>query len=383
MSAKPPTILQILPSLRSGGVERGTIEIAQAISKTGWKALVASSGGAMVPQVSYVGGSHITLPVGSKNPLQLWKNVALLENTIKEHGIDLIHARSRAPAWSAYYAAKRCGIPFMTTFHGVYGLSPSIKKYYNEIMVKGERVIAISNFIVEHLKHAYHVDPFKIRLIHRGVDVTVFSPAKVAPQRMAALVKEWRLPEDKKVILFPGRFSRWKGQANVLKALAKQEVRDFYCVLMGDDVGHPQYRKELEALAVSLGLEGSIKMVGSTPYMPEAYMLSDVVLAPSIEPEAFGRVPVEAQAMGKPVISTNHGGALETVLQGETGWLVAPGDIDALSDAIRTAMSLTPEQKDAMAHTALAHVNENFTTQRMAEKTLNTYWELIKDRFGG
>jgi glycosyltransferase involved in cell wall biosynthesis len=375
---KPITILQVLPTLRSGGVERGTIEVASAITKQGWKSLVASAGGAMVPQVNYVGGTHHTLPLDSKNPFVIWQNISKLEKLIKEYKVDIIHARSRAPAWSAYFAAKRAGIPFMTTFHGVYGTKSTLKKRYNSVMVKGERVIAISAFISDHIKAHYTFDESRIRIIHRGVDLNIFDPTKIAPQRMAALMQEWRAPEGKPIIFVPGRFTRWKGQDVVIKALAKLESRNFTCVMVGDDIGHPAYRKELEQLVIDCGLEGLVRLAPSTSSMPEAYMLAHVVICPSIEPEAFGRVPVEAQAMGKPVITTAHGGAMETVIDGQTGVLVKPNDPTSLAEAIKDALLLSPLDTASIGEAAIAHVRKHFTTARMCEGTIKVYKELLE-----
>lgn len=378
---KPPTILQILPTLRSGGVERGTIEIAGAIAKQGWKSYVASAGGSMVPQVSYARSTHITLPLDSKNPFQIWKNAAKLQKIIETHGIDLIHARSRAPAWSGYLAARRAGIPFITTFHGVYGLKPFLKKIYNSVMIRGERVIAISEFISEHIQTHYALKRQNIRTIHRGVDLSVFDPSKISPQRLIHLMSEWRLPEDKPILFIPARFTRWKGQDVVVKALANLPHRNFYCVMAGDDLGHPNYRRELEKLIIELGLEGTILLTSSTPYMPEAYMLSDIVLCPSVEPEAFGRIPVEAQAMGRIVISTDHGGARETIQNGVTGFLVPPSNPEALAKKISAIMALSAEEKDAIREAAINHVTRFFTTAHMCEKTLKVYWELLESKF--
>ncbi len=377
-TTKPPVILQILPTLRSGGVERGTVEIASAITKQGWKSLVVSAGGPMVPQVNYVGGKHIQLPVDTKNPLLIWKNIHALEKVIREEGVNLIHARSRAPAWSAYYAAKRSGIPFMTTFHGVYGVQNSLKKKYNEVMVKGERVIAISNFIKEHIQSNYVVQEDRIRIVHRGVDLQLFDPAKVTSQRLANLMQEWRLPEDRPIIFVPGRFTRWKGQHVVLEALAKLADMSFYCVMAGDDAGHPNYVEELKQIAADRNLVGKILLTKSTPYMPEAYTLSDVVICPSVEPEAFGRVTVETQAMGKLIIATAHGGAMETIQDGVTGFLIAPNNADILAERIRFVLSKTREEKEEIGYVARNHVLANFTTENMCQQTMSIYWELLE-----
>ncbi len=374
---KQPTILQVLPALRSGGVERGTVEVAAAIVKQGGRALVASGGGPMETQLRHVGAKHVTLPLGSKNPLYIWRNISALENIIRTYEVDIVHARSRAPAWSAYYAARHCGVPFMTTFHGTYGLESAFKKYYNGIMVKGERVIAISNFIAEHIRQNYNVDPEKIRIIPRGVDINAFDPAKIAPQRMAELVNAWHIPADVPILLMPGRFTRWKGQAVLVEALASLPHRNFYCVMFGDREEHPGFQQELETLIRTHRLEGHVLMAGSTPSMPEAYMLADVVLCPSTEPEAFGRVPIEAQAMSRPVIATNHGGACETVENNATGWLVPPSDSAALAAAIDKALSLSRFKRQHMGERGMKRVREDFTTEAMCRKTLEVYGELL------
>jgi glycosyltransferase involved in cell wall biosynthesis len=374
---KQPVILQVLPELRTGGVERGTIEIAGAIAHSNWRPLVASAGGAMVSSVAYVGGEHITLPLASKNPLVIWRNTKALEKIIRKYQVDIIHARSRAPAWSAWLAAKRTKIPFVTTFHGVYGLHPKIKKLYNAIMTKGERVIAISHFVADHIEKNYQVDSSIIRIIHRGVDLSLFDPKRIIPQRMIDLTTRWRVPDDLPLIVMPARITRWKGQHILIEALAQLPHRHFFCLLVGDDMGHPGYRKEIEALIFAKGLEEHIRLAGNTPHMAEAYMLADLVVAPSIEPEAFGRVPVEAQAMGKLVIATDHGGACETIIEGETGWRVAPGDSKELAIAIERALNLTKEEKDCISNNAIQHVRTHFSANIMRQKTLDVYWELI------
>ena len=378
---KQPVILQVLPQLRTGGVERGTIEITGAIARAGGRALVASAGGAMVPSVAYAGGEHITLPLTRKNPIGLWLNAGKLEKLIRDQKVEIVHARSRAPAWSAYWATRRTGTPFVTTFHGVYGLEPKIKKRYNQVMTKGDRVIAVSHFIAKHIEENYAIDPARIRTIHRGVDTNVFDPTRILPQRMVDLASKWRIPDDLPIIMMPGRITRWKGQHIVIEALAKLPHRKFFCLLVGDDMGHPGYRKEVEARSFELGIDGHIRFVGNTPHMAEAYMLANVIVAPSIEPEAFGRVAVEAQAMGRMVIATNHGGACETVINGGTGWLTKPGDAEDLAHAMDYALSLTEEEKSYIGNRAMEHVRTHFSAQIMCQKTLEVYLELLGDAY--
>jgi len=377
MHPKQPTILQVLPELQSGGVERGTLEIARAIVKAGGKALVASQGGPMVPGLTQCGAEHITLPLKSKNPFRIWRNSHKLAELIRERGVDIVHARSRAPAWSAWLAAQQTGCHFMTTFHGVYGLKGKWKQRYNSVMTRGERVIAISHFIAEHIRTHYSVDPERVRIIHRGVDLKLFNPfLPRAPQRIIELTREWRLPDELPLILFPGRITRWKGQDVFIKALAALPHRHFFAVILGDDKGHSTYRHELEQLISQLGLEGHIRIARHTSYISEAYMLSRLVVSTSIEPEAFGRVVLEAQAMGKPVIATNQGGPQETVVHNVTGWLIPPGDVEALSAHINHALALDDEAIRWVAEQAIANAR-NFSIETMCEKTLGVYNELL------
>lgn len=374
-----PTILQVLPRLHAGGVERGTIEITDAITQSGWRALVASEGGQLIPSITYARGEHITLPLASKSPLTIRRNAHKLLQLIRARGISLIHARSRAPAWSAYYAAKWAGIPFITTFHGVYGTEGMFKKKYNSVMIKGERVIAVSHFVYEHLIHEYGVDPTRIRLIHRGVDLKLFNPQKVIADRLVALTKAWRLPEEESptIIFCPGRITRIKGQNILIEALAKLPHRNFLCIIAGNDEGHESYRDELQQQIIASGLEGAVRIAGHTQYMNEAYTLCDMVIIPSIVPESFGRTSIEAQAMGKLVIASDHGGVRETILPNETGYLVPVGDADSLSAAIAFALERDAEMKKAMGDYAIQHVRKHFSSDTMKRKTMDVYREVL------
>lgn len=376
---KQPVILQVLPELRAGGVERGTIEMAQAIQQTGWQAIVASAGGQMVHQLTATGAKHIELPLQTKNPLKMRNNAKVLERVIKEYKVDIVHARSRAPAWSAYWAAQKTGARFITTFHGTYTIDNKWKHRYNAIMTKGERVIAVSQFIAEHILSNYEMDAARLRVIHRGVDVDKFSQSRVTGMRVAALAKSWHMPDDllTPVILMPGRITRWKGQKVLLHALAQMKDKPFFCVLLGDDAGHPTFRRELEATIIGLGLAGKVRIAPNTSSMTEAYMLASVVVAPSIEPEAFGRIPVEAQAMGKPIIATNHGGFCETIIEGETGWLIEPGNVDQLAEKLCVALEMSAEDREAWAIRARQHAVDYFSSDLMKHQTINIYSEVL------
>jgi glycosyltransferase involved in cell wall biosynthesis len=380
MSQQRPVILQILPELVSGGVERGTIEMAEAISAHGWRALVASAGGPMTEQLKRVGAEHITLPLDAKNPLQIWRNAAALKSLILREGVDILHARSRAPAWAGYLATRAApSCAFLTSFHGVYGHRFALKRKYNAVMTYGQPVMAISHFIKQHLQEVYQVAEDRIRVVHRGADLRLFRRERISGTAMMKLATAWHLPEAAPLILVPGRITRWKGQHIVLRALELlPPEQDFFCVLVGEDTKHPEYRAELEAMIQqSTRLSGRVRMVGACDEMPVAYAMAEVVIVPSIEPEAFGRVPIEAQAMGKPVIATRHGGACETIVDGTTGWLVPPADAQAMAEYLRFVLTLTADQKATFAAEAVQHVWQHFSTEAMCRGEMKVYEEIL------
>ena len=361
-----------------GGVERGTVEIADAITAQGGRALVVSNGGDGVHELKRAGAEHIRLPVHSKNPLVLYTNIQRLVDLIKAERVDIIHARSRAPAWSAYFAAKRAGIPLVTTFHGTYAAGNALKRRYNSVMVRGERVIAISRFIGGHLLKNYGVPANKIRIIHRGVNLDRFNPAKVTAERVRVLASDWRLEDGLPIVMLPGRLTRWKGQTMFIEAITKLGRRDIRCLLVGGDQGRTEYRQELENLVHNHGLGEIVRIVDHCDDMPAAYMLADVVVSASTDPEAFGRILIEAQALGRPVVASNHGGAQETVIEGETGWLFPPGDVDALATLLDQILNLSREDRAQLAEKAIANVRLNFSKQLMCDKTLEVYREILQ-----
>ncbi len=377
--ARMPAVLQVVPRLVTGGVERGTVDVSAALVQAGWRSVVVSSGGPMVREIERAGGVHVTLPVESRNPFVMRRNVGRLADLITLHRIDLVHARSRAPAWSAWSAAQRTGRPFVTTFHGVYNEGFPLKHWYNSIMTRGLRVIAISEFVGRHIAQRYGIAPNRIRVIHRGVDFSVFDPQRVSQPRIVQLAREWRLPDGVPVIILPGRLTRWKGQLVLIDALAKLGRRDVCCLLVGSDQGRAKYRKEIEQHVRRRGLEGVVRMVDHCRDMPAAYMLADVVVSASTDPEAFGRVVAEAQAMGRPVIAPNHGAAPEIVRPGETGWLVPPGDPEALAGALDTALRLDADRRAVLAEAAIDYVRQRFTREEMCAATLNVYKEVLAE----
>ncbi|WP_366655400.1 glycosyltransferase family 4 protein [Fodinicurvata sp. EGI_FJ10296] len=376
LGAGGPTVLQVVPELNTGGVERGTVDMVGAITRAGGRALVVSSGGRLEREVARLGGRHITLPVKSKAPLTIFRNIRRLEEIIRDQGVDIVHARSRAPAWSAYFAAQRCEVAFVTTFHGVYNGHRGPKRLYNSVMARGDRVIAISHYVARHIRTVYGTDWARIRVIHRGIDTDVFRPDAVSPERSIQLATKWRLPDDKFVILLPARLTRWKGALTLIRAAALLNRDDIRILLVGDDQGRTGFVRELEKTIAELNLTGVVQIAGHCDDMAAAYKLSDVVVHASVEPEGFGRVIVEAQALGRPVIATRIGAPPETVVHEETGWLVDPDDPQALADALTRALSLSPAEREIWAARAIENAHGRFTRERMATRTLALYGEV-------
>ena len=376
-TGRAPVVLQVLPGLVAGGVERTTLDLAGALVAAGGTALVASAGGPLLGELERAGATHVRMPMDSKNPWVMAGNVARLAALIGEHAVQIVHARSRAPAWSAWAAARRTGRPFVTTFHGTYNFSNPLKRRYNAIMTRGARVIANSRFIAAHIEANYGIGPGRVRVIPRGIDLGRFDPERTADERVRRLARAWELPEAAPVILLPGRLTRWKGQAVLIDALAILGRRDLVCVLVGADQGRTGYRRELQARADRHGLGAMLRIAGHCDDMPAAYLLADVVVSASTDPEAFGRVAVEAQAMGRPLVASDHGGARETIVAGETGWLVPPGDAAALAEALARALALEPPARRALAARAIAHARAHYGRDLMCARTLAVYRELL------
>jgi glycosyltransferase involved in cell wall biosynthesis len=372
-----PIVLQVLPALGGGGVERGTVEITAAIARAGGGALVVSAGGRMAPLVERAGGRNLFLPLASRSPFRVWRNAAALATLIRNERVDIVHARSRAPAWSAWLATRRTGTPFMTTYHGTYNENLPGKRRYNAVMAAGARVITASRFIAALIQARHGTDPARIRVIPRGVDPAIFDPEAVTAPRIARLAAAWRVPDGQPTIMLPGRLTRWKGQAVAIQALARMRDRDAVLVLVGAHQGRAAYLRELLALAESLGVGPRLHVAGDCDDMPAALMLSDVVVNASTDPEAFGRVVIEAQAMARPVIATDHGGAVETIDHGATGWRVPPSDPDALAAMLDHALSMSPDDRAALGARARAAVQQSYTVQAMQAATLDVYRELL------
>ncbi|MAZ76904.1 MAG: glycosyl transferase [Micavibrio sp.] len=376
-----PVIMQIIPELGPGGAEQGCIDVAAELVRSGSQALVVSHGGARIHELTRVGATHINLPVHSKNPFTILKNIKRLKKIIEQYNVDIVHVRSRAPAWSAYYACKKSLARYMSTCHAPYNINGKVKLFYNSAIAKGERVIAISNHVANYLLQNYKIDKRNIRLIHRGIGLDKFHPNRVTPAQMIKVSEEWRIPEGANIILLPGRITRWKGHHILIDAMSKVNNKDVFCVLLGSDQGRKEYSTELETAIKEKNLEGRVRIVDHCNDMPAAYMLSTIVVSASTDPEGFGRIPIEAQAMGRPIIATDHGGAQETVIKNETGWLVPPGNSNALAEAIDEALRLNDNQRSVLATRAMAHIEQHFTREKMVDDTLNVYAELLQEKY--
>ncbi|WP_420339549.1 glycosyltransferase family 4 protein [Roseibium sp.] len=382
-----PTVLQVIPDLNSGGAERTTVDIARALIAAGGTALVASQGGQMVRELEDIGAQHFTLPVKSKNPITLWKNAGLLSDLIRAQNVDIIHARSRAPAWSSLFAARRTHIPFVTTYHGSYSQSNAVKGLYNSIMARGDSVIANSKYIANLISDRHPFAKERITVIHRGSDLKGLAPENVSALRRRALKDSWGVPTGRPIIMNMARLTSWKGQKVLIEAMGALKASGVtapIAILAGDAQGRDGYVAELKQLVADWNLQDQVRLVGHCADVPAAMALSDLAVVASIEPEAFGRAAVEAQAARVPVIVSDLGAVPETVLappdaaeKDRTGWRVPPGDSDALASAIKTALALSAEDRLALTGRGLTHASRNFTVETMCAKTLDVYAKLM------
>jgi glycosyltransferase involved in cell wall biosynthesis len=379
---KGKTILQVAPELSAGGVERTVLEVTEAIVEAGGRALLASKGGRLEEEFARLGGELIRMDAKSRNPVTIKVNEGRLRQIIREQKVDLVHARSRAPAWSAWAAAKAEGVPFVTTYHGAYSGTSGLKRAYNSVMAKGDLVIANSEWIAAHIAEVHGIDPARIVTIPRGVDLDAFDPAAVTPARVEALRKAWGLEGDTRlVLLLPGRLTSWKGQGLALEALgllAPEERAGLVLILAGDAQGRDSYVSDLEHQITRLGLTGQARIVPHVTDMPAAYLVAGLVLAPSTRPEAFGRVAAEASAMARPVIVADHGGGRETVIEYETGTRAEPGSAPALAGAIRAMLSVGPASRASMGRQGRDHIIRHFSKRGLQAATLSVYKRLLE-----
>ncbi|WP_248304592.1 glycosyltransferase family 4 protein [Breoghania sp. L-A4] len=383
----PVTILQIAPELDTGGVERTAVDVARACVSHGWRALVASQGGRLVAELEQAGGEHVTLPLASKNPLTILANARALVNLIRSRNVSLVHARSRAPAWSALIAARVTGVPFVTTYHGAYNQKSALKGLYNSVMARADTVIANSHFTKRLIAERHACAGDRVTVIHRGSDVTGFARAAISDDRLDALRAAWGLGGHERVILQMARITPWKGQPVTIDAFARLDPAahgDCVLILAGDAQGRGGYLDALRARIESHGLGERVRLTGHCADVPAAMALACVVAVSSVEPEAFGRAAVEAQLAGAPVVVSDLGAVPETVLappqvtaEQRTGWRVPPGDPGALAAALDEALSLDESARKALTDRARAHAAEHFSLHAMCAATLAVYEDLI------
>lgn len=386
----PPhfTLLQVVPELETGGAEQTTIDVARAVVQAGGRALVASRGGRMEAALVAAGGELVRLPMQSKNPLVMLQTARGLRRVVRERKVSLVHVRSRAPAFPALWAARAEGLPTVATYHGIYLAKGWLKRWYNAVMTRVDRVIANSDYTRAHVLAEHGVAPEKVVAIPRGVDLSRFDPSRVGPERVAALRQAWDLPatgEGPLVFLLAGRLTPIKGHETIIAAATrlKGEGRDLRVIFAGDDQGRTAFRQSLEAAVTAAGLDGAVRLVGHCDDMPAAFLAADVALLPTLVPESFGRAAVEPQVMGRPVIASGHGGTTETVLPGQTGWLAAPGDADAWTGAMAEAAGLGREGLAKLGALARERACRLYSNDAMCAATLAVYEQLLSSREAG
>ena len=383
------TILQIIPNLDTGGAELATLEITEAVVRAGGRAFVLSEGGRLAGDIEQVGGHLFPFPAATKNPARIVANGFRLARFVRERGVDVIHARSRAPAWSGLIAAWLTGAPFITTYHGAYGNRGPLKPLYNSVMARGQCVIANSRFTGE-LIHKRHGTPMdRIRVIPRGVDLDKFNPANVPADRVASLRKDWGVADGDKVVLQAARLTGWKGQHDVIEAAAQLfrsgAGQKAVIVMVGDAQGRDDYVAALEQQIAGHDLKGKVVIAGHCDDIAAAFAAAHVSVIASTEPEAFGRTSIEAQAMGCPVIVTRQGASPETLLtatrDGEdraTGWIVPVAAPKSLANAIAEALTLSARERREMGARARKHVEGLFSSENMKRQTLAVYDECLR-----
>ena len=377
-------VLQVIPKLGYGGAETGCYDIAHYLPENNCKSFIVTSGGELTKFIDKEKVKLIRLPVHSKNPLLIIINSIILIGIILFFNISIVHARSRAPAWSSLIATKLTSRKFVTTFHGTYNFSGKLKKFYNSIMVRSDLIIAGSNFIFSHIKENYS-EFFKFKkkflVVFRGINVDYFDPSTKIESDEKKLLKKWEINKEKKIILVPGRLTSWKGQEMLIEAinLVKIELgyEAFHVVILGNDQGRNLYKKKLIRLTEQYRLTNQIKFIDHCKDMALAYKVSDIVISPSIEPEAFGRVSVEAQSMEKLIIASNIGGSNETIINEKTGFLFEAGDTNDLSKKIIRAITMDETSIHLMGKEGRKNVIKKFNVEKMCFSTYSEYKRLL------
>ena len=372
------TIAQILPALNTGGVERGVIEVSKSLVDNNFKSIVISSGGHMETQLRRTGSIHYTLDVNSKNPMKWRKIRKKLKFILEKEKVDLIHFCSRAPAWIGFPLGIILDIPVITSVHMRFRKSNYFKKIYNSILTRGDAIIAISNHIEMSIKSIFPKVSNKIKLIHRGVDLNLFDANKIKPARIIAQSKSIGIKDSIPVIVMAARPALWKGYLVLFEALSKVK-NNFQCVLIGAADGNQKFQQQLINRIIKFNLEGKIKLVKSSRDIQAAMILGDIVVMPSVTPEPFGRIIVEAQALGKIPIAFDHGGASETIIDGKTGFLAAANNASSLAEKISFALSLKDSKRQKMGEYSKKFVSKNFSHDRMCNLTISLYKQCLAE----
>ena len=379
-------VLQVIPKLGYGGAETGCYDIAHFLSENECGSFLATSGGELLKFVKKDKVKLFRLPVHSKNPLLILFNTLMLTLYIIFFKINIIHARSRAPAWSCYFASLITGRTFVTTFHGTYNFKSTLKKFYNSIMLRGQLTIAGSNFIFGHINENYSEylnKDKKLRVIFRGINIDYFNPKNISLLKQEKLKQEWGLSSSKFTIILPGRLTYWKGQEKFIESLniliEDYNVSNFQAIILGSDQGRKVYSKKLLNLVQRYSLNKKVKFITHCKEMPLAYSLVDVVVSASIEPEAFGRVSVEAQSMEKPIIASNIGGSKETIINKKTGFLYKHDDPRELAKILNTVIQLSPDELKSIGNEGRKNITRKFDVETMCQSNLKEYRRLIKN----
>ena len=379
INTKQICLLQVLPHLNSGGMVSGAVEISNFLKNKGGKSIIVSSGGYREQELLKNDASIIHLPVETKNPFLIYLNKNRLKKIILKYNVNIVHARSRAPAWSAYLAAKETNTSFITTFHGTYGTENLVKKKYNSVMLKGDYTIAISKFIKKHIEEEYKKSN-NIFVIARGINEKVFSPKSVTTARIISAAKKIKTDEFKKTILMPGRLTSWKGHEIAIRALSLIEDNNIKLVILGDLQKRFKYKSNLEKLTLELGLNDKVLFLEQTRDLPAYLMLADLVISCSTKPEAFGRTILEAQAMGRPVLAFNHGGSVELIKENKNGILSPVSNIEEYAKNINKSLSLSLKDREKISNESIKMVNQKYLTSNMCKKTINLYKNLISKK---
>ena len=377
-------VLQVIPKLGFGGAETGCYDIAHYLPENNCQSFIVTSGGELIKFIDKKKVKLIRLPVHSKNPILILINSIVLIGIILFYNISIVHARSRAPAWSCLLATKLTGRKFVTTFHGTYNFIGKLKKIYNSVMVRSDLIIAGSNFIFSHIKEnysEYFKSKKKFLVIFRGINVDYYDQSTILETDEKKLLQKWEITKEKKIILMPGRLTSWKGQELLIEAinLVKTELgyEPFYAVILGSDQGRDLYRKKLVRLIEQYRLTNQIKLIDSCKNMALAYKISDIIISPSIEPEAFGRVAVEAQSMEKLIIASNIGGSNETIINEKTGFLFKSGDALSLSKQIIRAITMDDQSLRLIGKEGRKNVLKKFNVEKMCFSTYSEYKRLL------